>query len=76
MRRLFVEAWPLAAPPPQRFEFWFRGRGLRLGGRCLARLDLPDYPLAGIRTGQLAVGDLPPVWEASLPVADPSFPEA
>jgi len=76
MRHIFVEAWPLAAPP-QRFEFWFRKHGLRLGGRCLARLELPEnynYPLAGIRTGQLAVGDLPPVWEASLPAAGPSFP--
>ena len=73
MRHIFVEAWPLAAPP-QRFEFWFRKHGLRLGGRCLARFELPDYPLAGVRTGQLAVGDLPPVWEASLPVAGPLFP--
>ena len=69
----FVEAVPLAAPP-QRFEFPFHERGLRFGGRCLARLELPDYPLAGLRTGQRAGGDLPPVWEASLPVADPSFP--
>ena len=74
--RFFVRAVPLDARgrPAERFEFWFRERGLRLGGRCIARFGLPDYPLAGIRTGQLAGGDLPPVWQASLPAGDPSFP--
>ena len=55
-------------------DFWFADRGVRFGGTCMARIALPDYPLAGIRTGQLAGGDLPPVWEASLPAGDPSFP--
>ena len=73
-RLFFVEAVPLAARPAERLEFAFRERGLRFGGRCLARLELPDYPLAGLRTGQRAGGDLPPVWEASLPVGDPAFP--
>ena len=71
---LFVEAEPLDARPAERFEFALAERGLRFGGRCLARFELPDYPLAGVRTGQLAGGDLPPLWEASLPVEDPSFP--
>ena len=48
-------------------------RGVRFGGRCMASAELPDYPVAGVRAGQRADG-LPPVWEASLPVADPSFP--
>ena len=71
---LFVEAVPLDARPAERFEFALAERGLRFGGRCLARFELPDYPLAGVRTGQRANGDLPPLWEASLPVEDPSFP--
>ena len=71
---LFVEAEPLDARPAERFEFALAERGLRFGGRCLARFELPDYPLAGVRTGQRSNGDLPPFWEASLPVEDPSFP--
>ena len=71
--RFFVEAAPLGAQPPERFEFALGERGLRFGGRCLVRLELPDIPLAGLRTGQRH-GDLPPVWEASLPAGDPSFP--
>ncbi len=72
--RFFVEAAPLGAGPAGRFEFALGERGLRFGGRCLVRLELPGYPLAGVRTGQRH-GDLPPVWEASLPVEDPSFPQ-
>ena len=71
--RFFVEAAPLGAGPAGRFEFALGERGLRFGGRCLVRFELPDAPLAGVRTGQRH-GDLPPVWEASLPLADPSFP--
>ena len=55
-------------------ELGFDGLGVRFRDRCFARFALPDYPLAGLRTGQRAHGGLPNVWEASLPVADPSFP--
>ena len=81
--RFFVHAWaadPDDLPEDRReagFEamgFAFADRGVRFGGTCMARIALPDYPLRGIRTGQLAGGDLPPVWEASLPAGDPSFP--
>ena len=46
---------------------------MRFGGRCLARIGLPDYAVAGVRTGQRA-GAADAVWEASLPVGDPAFP--
>ena len=71
---LFVHAVPLDAgdPPPDR-EYFLDYRGLRFGGRCIARIELPDYPLAGLRTGQRQ-GYLPPLWEVSLPVGDASFP--
>ena len=55
-------------------ELGFDGLGVRFRDRCFARFALPDYPVAGLRTGQRAHGGLPNVWEASLPVADPSFP--
>ena len=80
--RFFLEAVPLdpADLPPGRraagFEplgFAFAERGLRFGGACLARSELPDYAVAGVRAGQRGGGGLP-VWEAELPVADPWFP--
>ena len=33
-------------------DFAFGERGVRYGGRCLARAALPDYPVALVRTGQ------------------------
>ena len=79
---LFVHAVPLDADdlPPERraagfeaLEYYLPHHGLRFGGRCAARAELPDYPLAGLRTGQRQ-GGLPPLWEVSLPAADPAFP--
>ena len=78
----YLEAVPADAGdlPPGRaaagfesFGFLLTERGVRFDGKCMARLALPDYPIAGLRTGQRAEG-LPPVWEASLPVEDASFP--
>ena len=79
---LFVHAVPLDADDllPDRREAGFEAigyflphHGARFGGRCVARAELPGYPLAGVRTGQRQ-GSLPPVWEVSFPVGDPSFP--
>ena len=53
--------------------FGLHDAGLRFGGRCVARIALPDYPVAGVRASQ-RIGGLPPLWEASIPVADPAFP--
>ena len=78
---LFVHAVPLDAndlPPGRReagfeaIEYYLPHYGARFGGRCVASAELPDYPLAGLRTGQRP-GSLPPVWEVSFPVGDPSF---
>ena len=80
--RFFLHAFPLDAndlPAGRRaagFEesaFLLSERGVRFDGKCMARIELPDYPLAGVRTGQ-RLGGLPAVWEASIPVADPAFP--
>ena len=57
----------------EEFRLRFRDYGVRFDGVCMARFPLPDYALAGLRTGQRIEG-LPPVWEASLPVEDASFP--
>ena len=36
----------------QRLDFWFRERGVRYGGVCMATAGLPDYPVRSVRTGQ------------------------
>ena len=48
------------------FEFFFRGA--LFDGRCAARVPLPDYPVASIRTGQFGSGG--ELW--SVDVAFPS----
>ena len=70
----FLEAVPAGAPGGERRELAFGEHAARFGGACMARFGLPDEPLAGLRAGQIGGGDLPPVWEASLPVEDASFP--
>ena len=45
-------------------DFWFRDRGVRFGGTCMATAALPDYPVARIRTGQHEGGA--ELWEAEL----------
>lgn len=37
-------------------DFRFGTRGARFDGRCVASVRLPDYAIAGIRTGQYAAG--------------------
>ena len=69
----FLEAAPAGSPGGERREFAFGERGARIGGACMARFELPDGPLAGVRVGQLGGGGLR-LWEASLPVEDASFP--
>ena len=33
-------------------DFWFHDRGVRFGGVCMASVDLPDYEVRSVRTGQ------------------------
>ena len=71
----FVEAIPSGARDRrgERREFAFGQHGVRFDDTCIARFELPDEPLAGLRAGQ-RWGNLPPVWAASLPLGDASFP--
>ena len=39
------------------FDFRFADHGARSGDICVATLDLPDYPIERIRTGQFVSGD-------------------
>ena len=52
-------------------DFHFDQRGIRLDGKCLASIDLPDYPIAAIRAGQKAP-DGGTLWLTNLPFALPT----
>lgn len=46
------------------FDFGFQRHGLAIGDSCAARVPLPPYPIASIRTGQLTnTGEL---WEETI----------
>ena len=45
--------------------FDFRLRGILFDGKCFAQIPLPDYAVAGVRTGQWVRGE-GEVWEATL----------
>ena len=46
-------------------DFDFRRRGLRVEGECIAVVELPDYPIGRVRTGQFEPGS-GRVWEGEL----------
>ena len=48
-------------------DFNFAQVGGISGGKCVARVFLPDYPITGIRTGQY-IPDSGQVWKAEFPV--------
>ena len=46
-------------------DFRFFLNGAWFDGKCAARLSLPDYPIASVRTGQFASG-VGEVWSAEF----------
>ena len=77
--RFFLHVVPLdAADLPEgrrasgfgNLDFAFGDRGLRYGGRCLASVPLPDYPVARVVTGQFEGGER--LWEGrfALPAGE------
>ena len=56
-------------------DFHFRFYGNLYDGKCLATIELPDYAIARISTGQY-VGDQPPIWTAELPARTTDGPSA
>lgn len=55
-------------------DFDFLQWGVAFDGECAANVPLPDYPVAGVRTGQFASGE-GEVWSAAFPL-DPDAPRA
>ena len=43
-------------------------RGVRVDGKCLGAMRLPDYPLARARLGQYAPGRVGGAWEVEVPL--------
>lgn len=56
--------------------FRFYEFGSAFDGKCVAEVPLPDYDIAGIRTGQLRTADGDPRWEAAFPYRSPGFFQA
>ena len=50
-------------------DFRFADHGGRIGDKCVAERDLPDYPIAGIRTGQKATASGGGGWRADIDIA-------
>ena len=53
--------------------FLFYEFGSAFDGKCVAEVPLPEYGVAGIRTGQLrGLGGVDPLWESTFPYESPS----
>ena len=64
--RFFVHVHPADGGGREAIDFWFRERGAVYGGRCMAAVELPDYPAARVAAGQYdGTGHL---WEAGFAV--------
>ena len=50
-------------------DFDFDDRGIILGGRCMAKIRLPSYPVLSIRTGQYIIGQ-GRIWDEEFHVLD------
>ena len=50
-------------------DFDFTRYGAQFDGKCLATIRLPDYPIAGIRTGQFVIGG-ERLWETEFVVGN------
>ena len=70
-RPFFLTIFPARADDlsPKRefddFVFGFGEGGKTFGGKCMINAPLPTYPIASVRTGQLAIGE-GKVWEAEF----------
>ena len=64
---------PRAAQPFGRdqLDFGLQRHGIVIGGTCAARVPLPRYPIAAIRTGQIDGADV--LWEEAFPFP-PTYP--
>ncbi len=51
------------------YDFDFAQRGAQFDDKCLATIRLPDYPIAGIRTGQFVIGG-ERLWETEFAVGN------
>ena len=59
------EEWRTRGYEHEHRRFDFRDRGALLPGACVALFPLPDYPIAGFRTGQRVDGGVD-LWRASF----------
>ena len=67
------EQWQSYGFENRDFDFWDRG-GALLENRCLITVELPDYDIASIDTGQYAGAER--FWQANFPAPDARAPTA
>ena len=79
-RKFFLHIFPeRASDLPERrraqgrenFDFNFQSRGAAFDGECAARVPLPNYAIASIRTGQFHGGD--ELWESAFVLNPDSY---
>lgn len=56
------------------YDFHFGQRGVMFDGKCMASVDLPDYDLSRIRTGQWISGEGKILWEADYNIFKARLP--
>ena len=56
------------------YDFHFGQRGVMFDGKCIASVDLPDYNVASIRTGQWVSGDGNVLWEVDYNILASRLP--
>ena len=56
------------------YDFHFGQRGVMFDGKCMASVDLPDYDVARIRTGQWVSGEGKILWEADYNIFKERLP--
>ena len=65
-RRFFLHVFPERTRGHDNLDFDFHLWGVAFAGACAAKVPLPEYPIAGIRTGQFGPGAGEP-WGATFP---------
>ena len=74
-RRFFLHVTPIGANEPLAHAFDHRDFPFaRIDGNCVASIVLPNYPIAGIRTGQLSRDGV--LWEADVAFTPPEVEPA
>ena len=65
----FLHVFPVAAEGFDNLDFNFSNRGIIDSQRCAVAVELPDYDIASIRTGQYGHSDEGQIWTVEFGLA-------